>query len=166
MNVNWSTVQEINSDYFLVERSADATSWEPLGQVPAKGNSSGVVDYKYVDPAPPNSTNYYRLKMVDLDGKFKYSQVAKVNLDGRSAALTIYNNPFHDQVRIKINLTSSEVLDLKLTDLTGRTHVQQTIKGQPGDNFVNLNPSLVGSGLYILTIKGQTYSQSAKLVRE
>ncbi|MFI5154982.1 MAG: hypothetical protein ACHQEM_02290, partial [Chitinophagales bacterium] len=101
VNVSWTTAEEINSSYFEVERSADAMSWQPIGQVPAKGQSSGLVDYKFVDPAPTNATNFYRLRMVDLDAKYKFSKVAKVSLESRVAALVVFNNPFHDQIRIK-----------------------------------------------------------------
>jgi hypothetical protein len=166
VNVSWSTVQEINSDYFQVERSADATNFQSIGQVSAKGNSSGIVDYTFVDPAPVNAINYYRLKMVDRDAKYEYSKVAKVVFSDNSSSLVVYNNPFHDQVSVKVNLSTGQMLDLKLTDISGRVMSQQTLQAQPGDNFINIRTSSGANGLYILTIKGQTYNQSVKLVKE
>jgi hypothetical protein len=134
--------------------------------VSAKGNSSGVVDYTFVDPAPVNAVNYYRLKMVDRDAKFEYSMVAKVVMDENPNSLVIYNNPFHDQVSVKVNLSAGQALDLRLTDIAGRVVNQQTVKGQPGDNFINIRTNSGANGLYILTIKGQTYNQSVKLIKE
>jgi hypothetical protein len=166
VNVTWTTVQEINSDYFDVERSADAVNFQSIGKVSAKGNSSGLVDYSFVDPAPVNAVNYYRLKMVDRDAKFEYSKVAKVVMDEVTNALVIYNNPFHDQVSVKVNLSIGQRLEFKLTDVSGRVMNQQTVQGQPGDNFVNIPTVSNAKGLYILTIIGQTYNQSVKLMKE
>ena len=166
VNVSWSTVVEINSDYFDVERSADATNFQSIGKISAKGNSSGIVQYSFVDPTPVNAVNYYRLKMVDRDGKFEFSKVAKVVMDENPNSLVIYNNPFHDQVSVKVNLSTGQNLDLRLTDIAGRVLNQQTVKGAPGDNFINIRTSNGANGLYILTIKGQTYNQSVKLIKE
>ncbi len=166
VNVSWTTSEEINSSYFVVERSADATSWQPIGQVSAKGNSSGLVDYKYVDPSPTNATNFYRLRMVDLDAKYKFSRVAKVSLEAKVAALIVFNNPFHDQIRIKVDLSSAELLELRLTDISGRTYTQQSVKAVPGANYFNINSALGGNGMYILTVKGQSYNQTVKLLKE
>lgn len=166
VNVTWTTVQEINSDYFDVERSADAVNFQSIGKIAAKGNSSGLVDYSFVDPAPVNAVNYYRLKMVDRDAKFEYSKVAKVVMDEVTNSLIIYNNPFHDQVSVKVNLSTGQKLEFKLTDVSGRVMNQQTVQGQPGDNFVNIPTVSNAKGLYILTIIGQTYNQSVKLMKE
>jgi hypothetical protein len=166
VNVAWTTVEEINSDYFEIERSADAANFQSIGKVSAKGNSSGLVDYSFVDPAPVNAVNYYRLKMVDRDAKFEYSKVAKVVMDEVTNSLVVYNNPFHDQVSVKVNISMGQKLDFKLTDVSGRVMNQQTVQGQPGDNFVNIPTTSNARGLYILTIKGQTYNQSVKLMKE
>ena len=166
VNINWTTVLEINSDYFEIERSADATNFQSIGKVSAKGNSSGIEDYTFVDPAPINAVNYYRLKMVDRDAKFEYSKVAKVVMSETANALVVYNNPFHDQVSIKVNLSAGQMLDLKLTDISGRVMNQQTVQGQPGDNFINIPAVSTSNGLYILTIQGPSYSQSVKLIRQ
>ncbi len=166
VNVDWTTVLEVNSAYVSVERSADAVGWEPIGQVATKGNSVGDVNYTYKDVKPLNPISYYRLKMVDLDGKFKYSKVASVSLNGKSAAFVVFSNPFHDMIRIKVNLPAADKLDLKLTDMLGRTYSAQSYMGQPGDNFINITPFTAPSGLYILNVNGKSINQTVKLVKE
>jgi Secretion system C-terminal sorting domain len=166
VDVSWATSQEINSDYFSVERSADAINWKSIGNVDARGTSSVLVHYTYLDPSPLDALNYYRLKMVDLDGKFKYSKTAAVSIDGKSASLVVYNNPFNDQIRIKINTATSDNLSINLSDMLGRSYSHQVFNAQPGDNFINITPTGASAGLYILNIKGKNYNQTIKLVKE
>lgn len=162
----WSTSLEINSDYFSVERSADAANWSSLGTVKAKGHSSINVDYSYKDNSPINPTGYYRLKMVDIDGKFKYSKVVSVNFNEKAVPLVVYSNPFKDQIRLKINVQSAAKLDMTLTDMLGRTFTHQSLNAQAGDNFVNITPTGITEGLYILNIHGQNYHQTVKLAKQ
>ena len=73
VKISWSTEQEINSSYFVVERSADGRNWNNIATVNAAGNSSIRMDYSIYDNAPMKGINYYRLKLVDKDGKYDYS---------------------------------------------------------------------------------------------
>jgi len=166
VDVLWSTSLEINSDYFSVERSPDGIGWIPLGTVKAKGTSSVNVNYSYKDNSPINPIGYYRLKMVDIDGKFKYSKVVSVNLDEKAVPLVVYNNPFKDQIRLKINVSSATRLDMTVTDMLGRTFTHQSLNAQAGDNFVNITPAGITEGLYILNINGQNYHQTVKLAKQ
>ena len=67
--LQWTTVQEVNSSYFEVERSGDGVNYKAIGQVNGAGNSSVAKNYSLVDAKPVNGMNYYRLKMVDKDGQ-------------------------------------------------------------------------------------------------
>ncbi|HXB30089.1 MAG TPA: T9SS type A sorting domain-containing protein, partial [Puia sp.] len=108
----------------------------------------------------------YRLKMVDLDGKFIYSKAIPVTTDNSSQALVIYSNPFSDQIRLKINVSRPQNLILTVTDILGKTYITQSYQAQSGDNFVNLQPSIASSGMYILHIQGDSYNQTVKLEKQ
>ena len=166
VQVNWATSEEINSDYFGVERSADGAKWQAIGNVKAKGSSSITVNYSFNDKTPLSSLNYYRLKMVDLDSKFHYSRVATIQIDGKPASLVVYNNPFTDQIRFKVNLGASDILDIRITDMFGSTYAHRSVNAQSGDNYINLAPTGLSRGMYILNIKGRSYNQVVKLVKE
>jgi hypothetical protein len=99
VKVSWATSQEENSNYYDVERSSDQSEWSSIGTVKAKGYSSITTNYFLNDKSPVNGTGYYRLKMVDLDGKFVYSKTISVTTDNSSLPLVIYSNPFSDQIR-------------------------------------------------------------------
>ncbi|MGG9963109.1 hypothetical protein [Ferruginibacter sp. SUN106] len=73
VKLNWSTVSEINNDYFSVERSTDGSSWTVLKTIKGTANSSTLVNYEWMDEKPVVGNLYYRLKQTDLDGKFSYS---------------------------------------------------------------------------------------------
>ncbi|KAI9449616.1 hypothetical protein F5148DRAFT_1291378 [Russula earlei] len=89
-NLNWTVAQEINASGYSVERSSDATSFSEIGFVSATNAGS----YSYTDAAPLTGPNYYRLKLVDKDGTFKYSNVVSV-ITGKSttAVMGVYPNP-------------------------------------------------------------------------
>jgi hypothetical protein len=166
VKVSWATSQEENSNYYDVERSGDQATWSSIGTVKAKGFSSTTTNYFLTDKSPINGTGYYRLKMVDLDGKFTYSKAIPVTTDNSSQALVIYSNPFSDQIRLKINVSRPQSLMLTVTDMMGKTFVTQSYQAQNGDNFVNLQPSVISSGMYILHIQGDSFNQTVKLEKQ
>jgi hypothetical protein len=167
VDVDWSTAQEVNSSYYLVERSAEAKNFVEIGRVKAKGFSSITTNYAYTDQTPLPATGYYRLKMVDLDGKFKYSQVVTVFRTGEGPSLLILSNPFLDQVRLEVNSSIPDQLLLTLTDLQGRVILRKQQSIQPGGNLVNLDPgSTLSQGMYLLQVKGNTINQTIQLIKQ
>ena len=87
----WTTAQELNSATFAVERSPDGRVFTAIGTVAAAGRSTSRRTYQLTDVAAPSGTSYYRLRQVDTDGSFAYSEVRVVQLTG--AGLTLYPNP-------------------------------------------------------------------------
>jgi hypothetical protein len=167
VNVIWATAQEQNSNYFDIERSGDQTAWTKIGTVKAKGFSSTTTNYSFTDNMPLDGIGYYHLKMVDRDGKYKYSIAVSVTSATNSQPLVVYSNPFSDQIRLKVNVTRPQNLVMTVSDMLGRTYINQSYQAQLGDNFVNLQPNVVGgSGMYILRIHGDTYDQTVKLEKQ
>ncbi|HTQ28519.1 MAG TPA: T9SS type A sorting domain-containing protein [Puia sp.] len=166
VGLSWSTSQETNADYFSVLRSADGTTWQQLGTVKAKGFSSITSNYAFTDHDPLSGINYYRLKMVDQDGKFQYSKIVTVSANSNSVPLVVYNNPFTDAIRIKVNTGISQNLSLVLTDMLGKVIIRQNLNAQVGDNLVNLYPTGATQGTYVLSIQGVSYSQTVKLLKQ
>jgi hypothetical protein len=167
VKLSWTTSQEVNAGYFDVERSGDQTGWIKIGSVKAKGNSSIATDYSLFDNLPLDGTGFYRLKMVDLDGKFVYSKTVSVSADKNNVPLVIYNNPFTDLIRIKVNVSRAQNLTMTVSDMLGKTYIRQSLQAQAGDNLVNLQPAVIGgSGMYILRITGDSYNQTAKIEKQ
>jgi hypothetical protein len=103
--------------------------------------------------------------MIDLDGKFKYSNTLVVNSDKDSRPLVIYSNPFSDQIRMKVSVSKAQNLFLTVSDMLGKTYLKQSYNAQAGENLINMVPSGAASGIYILHIQGSTYEQTVKLVK-
>ncbi|HVY76844.1 MAG TPA: T9SS type A sorting domain-containing protein [Puia sp.] len=165
VKLSWSTAQEVNAGSFEVERSADQGSWDAIGTVKAKGNSSITTNYTYIDQFPLAGNNYYRLKMVDLDGRFKYSNTVLVSSAKDTRPLVVYQNPWVDQIRVKVNVNKAQTLTLTVSDMIGKTYLKQSYNAQAGDNYINLAPAGAVSGMYILHIQGTTYEQTVKLAK-
>ena len=79
VSIDWSTVSESNSDYFKVERSIDGSNFDAIGKVKAQGNSVEQINYSFIDEDPVQGINYYRLRQVDLDGSFFFSEISPVD---------------------------------------------------------------------------------------
>lgn len=106
--LNWTTGSEENNKGFEVERSADGIRWEKIGWVAslaAGGNSNESLYYRFTDNKPEAGTNFYRLKQIDLDGKYEYSRINSVIMDGRG--LEFYPNP------VKADLLITGLKDIK-----------------------------------------------------
>ena len=166
IRLSWATAQEINSASFDVERSADLVSWTIIGNVKAKGYASTTTNYSYNDEFPLAGTGYYRLKMIDLDGKYLYSKILTVSSDNMSQPLVVYSNPFSDAIRVKVNVDRAENLTLTVSDIIGKTYLKQSYNAQAGDNLITLVPAGAASGMYILHIQGNTYAQTVKLAKQ
>lgn len=91
VEINWSTATEINNDYFIVERSADARAFKQVATIKGAGNSTGILTYSVLDAKPLSRTSYYRLKQADMNGKLTYSKVAMVYIEPHP--LVVFNNP-------------------------------------------------------------------------
>jgi hypothetical protein len=100
--LEWQTAEELNSAHFDVQRSTDTRSWQVLGTLQAAFESNLTRNYTFTDSIPEPGLNYYRLKMVDLDGSFTFSGIRSVNFPEFSWA-EIYPNPVEDQLRIVIH---------------------------------------------------------------
>ncbi|MDQ6812256.1 MAG: T9SS type A sorting domain-containing protein [Bacteroidota bacterium] len=152
VQVTWATVNEFNNSRFIVERSDDAFSFSSIGSVPAQGNSNGQSNYNFTDKLPLSGTSYYRLRQVDIDGKYTFSNTVAVNLDiNTSASLKIYPNPVTKFVRLSLNSTST-TYEGKVTSATGL--VQISVKGDINQVNKQINDRLAGlsKGVYIITL--------------
>jgi hypothetical protein len=136
VDLDWTTATEINSDYFVVERSTDAVHFEEVLTKTAAGNSNVIKDYHDMDPRPYIGTSYYRLKQVDLNGDFYYSQSDVVFVGGANQMqMTVYPNPGNNEnVFVRIAGASDTEFLLNITDMSGKVESSKWIKAE-GDSY-------------------------------
>ncbi|MES2654782.1 MAG: T9SS type A sorting domain-containing protein [Bacteroidota bacterium] len=169
--VSWTTASEVNNKGFEVERSIDGTEFATIAFVKGAGNSSNVNSYSKLDlnafNATASNTIYYRLKQVDFDGKYTYSQIVKVykNLEAFSA-VAIYPNPFVSQVTVSFNAATQSTAVIEILDIQGKVVATKTANTVNGANTVEVNNTdNLQAGIYFarLTLNGE--SQVIKLVK-
>ncbi|NME68734.1 T9SS type A sorting domain-containing protein [Flammeovirga aprica] len=104
VRLEWSTLTELNNDFFTVERSTDQRNWEALKEVKGAGNSYQSLNYHFDDEKPLNGIAYYRLKQTDFDGQYSYSSIVIItnNLENERE-LVAYPNPFTDQLTLLLD---------------------------------------------------------------
>ncbi len=91
--LSWLTSSELNNDYFTIERSIDGENYEVVVSIDGAGNSNQVLNYESEDVRPYNGISYYRLKQTDYDGKFKFSAISMVFVEGTVNEVGIFPNP-------------------------------------------------------------------------
>lgn len=165
--LTWSTVSEINSSHFLVQRSTDKKAWTTVGKVNAAGNSQLVENYEFIDQNVYNGIDsrlsvYYRLQMVDLDGQQKNSPIENVifgNDAGKSSdlSLLIYPNPASDGVNVTWDAQSTiEPTLLELYDVTGKLVLTQKVSDNANQEYIDFGPAKIDAGVYLLRILNGT----------
>lgn len=102
--LTWETSQEVNADKFEVEYSKDGVAFNSFATVRAVGNSSTKTNYSTIHCCPIEGVNYYRLKMIDKDASFKYSEIRKVTFEFINA-MTIYPNPTSGRTTINVSFS-------------------------------------------------------------
>jgi len=162
VKLGWETKMEQNSSRFEIERSATGSSWSTVGTVQAKGNSTSATSYSYTDGSPLQGANYYRLKMIDLDGSAVYSEVRVIE----TAAVThisFFPNPARDYVNVTLGGVNASTATVRLINLAGA--VLQEKKAQAGTT-VTFSLDQYAKGVYILSVLSSDGThESSKLYR-
>jgi len=91
--ISWRTANEINNDYFMVERSSDGINFQILGVVEGAGNSNQALNYSFVDAEPLDVTAFYRIRQTDFDGQSEYFNVVASTCIAQEGRFSIYPNP-------------------------------------------------------------------------
>jgi len=165
--LDWQTSQELNSDHFELYKSANGQDFSLVATVKAAGNSSVVRDYSYEDHSPNVGENvYYRLKEVDIDGKYILSSIVNLAL-GKSSSMVVYPNPFNSYVTVSFSANNMAPAILKLTNTTGQLVFTKAISVNKGNNAILVNdiPQLI-PGIYFLSISNAELHFNSKLQKQ
>jgi hypothetical protein len=117
--LDWATASERDNSHFVVERSADGRAFAAIDEVRGAGTTTVLQQYKYMDEAPLQGLNYYRLKQVDFDGHFKYSPIRSV-LAGHRGEIVMAPSPAIDRVTAVLEAAATEDGNWQVFDASGR----------------------------------------------
>jgi glucose/arabinose dehydrogenase len=152
--LQWKTEHERNTHHFVVERSADGRSFKEIGSVNATG--SGEMSYNYTDydaAAQASSIVYYRLRMVDIDEAFSYSKVISISYPSSNEAI-VYPNPIHNELNLRVSLTTADHIRIQITDMQGRAVYNEARQASAGTTEIKINTKKWPSQTYSVIIKG------------
>jgi len=149
--LKWSTSTEVATDKFIIEASGDAKNFEVIGEVSASGNSTSFEEYEYVDDDPIIGRNYYRLKIVDLDGSYDYSNIRVNTIFSDESKIRVYPNPAMSHQKMVVEWfadKSQKQTIMSIVDKKGERIYQKIIF--QGINYIRL-PELT-EGIYYITV--------------
>jgi len=158
--LEWVTASEENNDFFEVEVSNDGIDYKAVGLVQGAGTTNIQQSYSVIHPNPSLGYNYYRLKQVDFDGAYTYSEVRLVDFEGREG-IHIFPNPARDFVSI-VNSTDERIEKLNLYNIQGQ--LLRTLNSSGKELIQGLDVSSLASGVYMIQYDLGNKSMTEKLV--
>ena len=160
--LKWITASEINNDYFEVQRSVDALTWTVIEIVDGNGHSTNTISYNYVDEGLVEGIYYYRLKQVDFDGSFEYSETKSITIEGSStnAKLTISPNPVSSSGYLHVTGLNNEVFELRILSSKGQVIYENLQNGK----IIELSKLSLKSGMYFIEIKNENSFKTHRVI--
>ncbi|MEO1263226.1 MAG: T9SS type A sorting domain-containing protein [Bacteroidota bacterium] len=161
----WQTASEVNNEGFDVERSADGENWESIDFIYGQITTAESYNYTYFDEQPLSGKNYYRLKIIDLDGSFEYSKIIEINFQKGDSDIVIVPNPVRNgEVIISLPQINVEDIEVHLFDVSGKL-VSKILVSQ-FDGKVLLDLDNLRDGTYFVRVKnGQKYFAEKLLIK-
>jgi len=149
----WQTQQEINTSHFEIERAFENNSFEKIGTIDAAGTSNASKTYTFRDKSNINSgVTFYRIKMIDKDGSFSYTEAKTVKGSVAKFDFTIFPNPSLGNAKLTIN-GLNEPTEVQVLDVSGRliksitlnnTNTTQLNNLQKGNYFIHVTGKVTG----------------------
>jgi hypothetical protein len=169
VQLSWSTASENNNRGFDVQRSNDGASWSQIGFVQGAGNSQTARHYRFSDKNLLPGRYYYRLKQIDLDGKFTYTRtlVAQLSAPSGYALGQNYPNPTSGRTAISFTIPVQTQVHLAIYDLTGRK-VRELVNGvrEAGTHTVETDLRGLEKAVYFYTLKAGNFREVKRMVVE
>ena len=155
IKLQWQTALEQNFHRFEIERSSDGGSFFNIANELSVGNNSGGL-YKFIDHNPFTGTNFYRLKMIDLDGTFVYSTIIRIEYSKKDFTNTlVYPNPGSDNLNIQLQSIKLQPVIIKVYDIGGKQVQLIKTKLTAGLNDLIIPLGKIATGIYLIELKNE-----------
>lgn len=148
--LNWKTEVEIATDKFILERSPTGKNFIKVAELPAEGSTNITTEYSIIDNTPLAGDNYYRLRILDLDGSYDYSNIRLVRVESTETTISVSPNPAMSNERLIVKwnpLSGQDQTKLNIVDVNGQNLHRKIIF--EGTNYVRL-PVLLDGVYYII----------------
>lgn len=166
--IEWTTASETNNNNFVVEKSTDGKNFTQIKTVKGAGSSQTKREYQVVDEDLYVGINYYRLKQIDLNGNFKYSEVSSLNYDSKDPSFSnLVPNPASNEVNFNLYSPSKSIAKIQLLDISGRVVTERQVELDEGNQVLNTQLNDMAPGIYYLkvSIDELGYNYISKLIK-
>ena len=162
VDLNWKITNEVNLKSFELEYSVDGITFSKLASVPYHPANSSYT-YTHLTPV---LKNFYRLKMIDIDGRFLYSKILRVqkNISGNKVVL-IYPNPAYNDLTLELNTGQNEKIVINIIDNSGKTVINKTVTLPSGQNYIAIEGiDKLPASTYLVKVKSPSVDTVEKLI--
>jgi hypothetical protein len=165
----WTTATEINNQMFEIERRSKEGQFITIGYVEGYGTTTEPQEYSYVDNTVGTGIYYYRLKQIDFNGTYEYSDEIEVEVEVNGPLTFVlkqnYPNPFNPTTKISYTIPERSNVSLKIFNLLG-SEVVELVKGEveAGSYIIEFNASALPSGIYFYRLKAGSFVETKKMV--
>ncbi len=166
--LSWTTAQEINNQWFVLEHSTDGANYSEMYRVAGAGNSSTLLNYNYTNGSPQEVVNYYRLRQINTDGSSTLSNVVVLdNTSGLIQVSGLYPNPSNANMQFDVILNEAGEFSIDVFDITGKIIYQKKYSLEEGKKTLLLETSNFAEGVYTfrLSKKNGAVMSIQRLVR-
>lgn len=164
--LSWQTENELNNSHFEIERSINGIDFEIIGTAEGQGITFEVTNYDFIDKNSAINT-YYRLRQVDFDNQFEYSEIVTVNRKQvGNNNIRIYPNPVQNDLSINYEPATNETVQIKIIDMTGRVLVTQHRDLTQGDNQLIIDCANLPQGNYFIQLQSNSTSIIRMIVKQ
>lgn len=161
--LNWQTSQELNNDRFELYRSYDGSNFELAATIAGAGNSSLPKNYTYQDHINLDGNVYYKLKQIDIDGKFSFSNIVRLSSSDNNASFKVYPNPVTNNFTASFSAPKTGVANLLIRSTNGQTVYRKSVSVIKGNNSVSISGQQLSTGMYYITVTNDEINYNAKL---
>lgn len=162
--LTWLTTDEKDFSQFEIEKSTDGVNFVRIGTQAAIGGINTEASYSF-DDNEMKPVQFYRLKQLDINGKYTYSSVIRVNRDDVTNVKVIFSNKITSILALRIIDLPADQLSLKVIDNSGREVRSQNVRITAGENSVQLNTGSMPSGFYYLILSAENYKRTFSFVK-
>lgn len=151
--LEWLTVTEENNDYFAIEHSKDGRTFQEIGNIKGQGTSDIQQYYQFIDNTPLKGVNYYRLKQMDFDGSFYYSDIKTANFNTKGELIRVMPSPATNNLDVIFYKIFKKDAPVEVFDIMG--HLILTQQLEEDSNEINIDISTLIPGQYFIRIRGE-----------
>ncbi len=167
VTLNWKTSTETNNKGFEIQRKVEGSTWTKISFVNGNGTSTKSHEYSYVDGNLESGNYSYRLKQVDFNGSYEYSNVveASINAPNKFELAQNFPNPFNPTTKISFSVPSNSNVKLTVYNLLGQ-EITTLVNGfmKAGSHTVEFNATNMNSGLYFYKLESNGLTQVKKMM--